>query len=55
VHFDIDSEYNQLWVMSEGQLYVSRPMPVKENDRFEFVLDLVLQPKNENDIRRMLI
>lgn len=55
VHFDIDSEHNQLWVMSEGQLYVSRPMPVKENDRIEFVLDLVLQPKNENDIRRMLI
>jgi hypothetical protein len=55
LHYNIESEHNQLWVMSNGQLYVAGPMPKKENDIIEFVLEPAMKPKTENDIRRLII
>jgi hypothetical protein len=55
LHYNIESEHNQLWVMSNGQLYVAGPMPKKENDIIEFVLEPAMKPKTENDIRRIII
>jgi hypothetical protein len=52
---DSDSEHQQVWVLSNGQLYVATPSPKKEADKVEFVLKPALQPKNVQEIRDELI
>jgi hypothetical protein len=52
---DSDSEHQQVWVLSNGQLYVATPSPIKEADKVEFVLKPALQPKNVQEIRDELI
>jgi 8-oxo-dGTP pyrophosphatase MutT (NUDIX family) len=52
---DSDSEHQQVWILSNGQLYVATPSPKKEADKVEFVLKPALQPKNVQEIRDELI
>jgi hypothetical protein len=54
LNIDTDSEFKKLWVLSNGQLYIAKQSK-KENDRVEFELQPAFQPKNENDIREVLI
>ncbi len=54
LNLDSESEYNKVWVLSNGQLYVANPTK-RENNQIEFELQPALQPKNESDIRNVLI
>jgi hypothetical protein len=54
LNIDTESEFKKLWVLSNGQLYIAKQSK-KENDRVEFELQPAFQPKNENDIREVLI
>jgi G:T/U-mismatch repair DNA glycosylase len=54
LNLDSESEYKKVWILSNGQLYVANPTK-RENNKVEFELQPALQPKNENDIRNVLI
>jgi hypothetical protein len=54
LNLDSESEYNKVWVLSNGQLFVANPTK-RENNQVEFELQPALQPKNESDIRNVLI
>ena len=54
LNLDSESDYNKVWVMANGQLYVANPTK-RENNSVEFELQPALQPKNESDIRNVLI